>query len=185
MKPPARILDLGCGTGSQAQVLAGEGFRVTAADIDFDAVATGRELLATSTSFAESNSRRPDFLPDFVAADAVSLPFPDACFDAVACVDVLHWSPHREAFRALWNEAWRVLGRGGLFAVRSLLRDALPTGMPLNEGRYRLASGAEWFLPAQADFEALLAACAGEWAQAPVALPDGHGAAWLIARKIA
>lgn len=172
--PGALILDIGCGTGLQAHALARAGFRVTAADMDFDAVFTGSEMREIPAA--------P--VPAFLTALAERLPFPDAAFDAVLCLDVLHWSPDHAAFQASWDEAWRVLRAGGLFQVRCLLRDAAPAAVALGGGRYRLDSGAEWLLPSRADLDAALAAAAGEWVVPPVSQPaGGQGAAWMLARK--
>jgi 2-polyprenyl-3-methyl-5-hydroxy-6-metoxy-1,4-benzoquinol methylase len=167
------ILDLGCGTGRGARELASAGFRVIAADMDFDAVATGRGLSGTDS-----------IRPSFVVARAEAPPFRDASFDAVLCGDVLHWAADESAFTSMWEGAWKSLKPGGLFAVRCLLRDSLPSAFPLGGGRFRLASGAEWFLPARAELDALLARAGGqggEWLAPPQA--DAHGAAGMVSRK--
>lgn len=174
LRPPALVLDLGCGTGSQATELADAGYRVVAADADFDAVSTGHAL-------ARDLEKGSD-LPRFLVADARSLPFADARFDAVVCFDVLHWAEDDAAFRSLWREAWRVLGRGGFFQVRCLFRDALPTAVALGGGRYRLDTGAVWYLPSRGDLDKALRAGAGEWVVPPAAVGD-TGQAGMTARK--
>jgi SAM-dependent methyltransferase len=177
--PQARVLDLGCGTGSQADVLSRAGYRVVAVDLDFDAVVTGQDVFRSGSDTHSTLA--------FLAADAAHLPFPDAHFDAVVCLDVFHWAAGLAEFRALFLEAWRVLDRDGLFAVRCLFRDALPTAVALPDGRHLLSSGAHWFLPARADFDALLAAGGGEWVVPPasdLSEAGGQGAATMLARKI-
>jgi SAM-dependent methyltransferase len=178
--PGALVLDIGCGTGLQARELALSGCRVAAIDLDFDALSTARELSDPGAS-----------PPGFSAARAESLPFPDARFDAVVCLDVFHWAADAAAFRRLWDEAWRVLGRGGLFLVRTRDRDSSPSAVPLGGGRFRLESGAEWFLPARADLDALLFAVGGTWLAPPTAEERGdardevQGRATMLARKLA
>jgi SAM-dependent methyltransferase len=173
--PPALVLDIGCGTGRHAHELARTGYRVVAVDMDFDAVATGHDL-GESTEISRATNT-----PYFLAGRAEKLPFPDTIFDAVICQDVLHWSENAAHFGIMWNEAWRVLRRGGLFHVRCLLRDALPSALPIDEDRHRLDSGAVWFLPERAQLEALLAHSGGTWLVPPAA--DAQGAAVMTARK--
>jgi SAM-dependent methyltransferase len=175
LPPPALVLDIGCGTGHHAHELARTGYIVVAVDMDFDAVATGHEL---SESTASSGAVET---PYFLTARAEELPFPDATFDAVVCLDVLHWSANAAHFEGIWNEAWRTLRRGGLFQVRCLLRDALPSALPLVEGRYRLDTGAEWFLPDRVLLDTLLERLGGIWLLPPEA--GAQGAATMTARK--
>jgi demethylmenaquinone methyltransferase / 2-methoxy-6-polyprenyl-1,4-benzoquinol methylase len=63
-----QILDLAAGTGESSVPLARTGARVVACDFSLGMLAVGA-------------GRRPDL--DFVAGDALALPFADGCFDAV------------------------------------------------------------------------------------------------------
>src|SRR5882757_3671970 len=66
---PADVLDLGCGNGIPvARSLAAAGHRVTGVDISEVQVSRARELVPAA---------------DFICADATSLTFPEASFDAV------------------------------------------------------------------------------------------------------
>src|SRR5690606_16305271 len=98
------------------------------------------------------------------------LPFADAAFDAVVCLDVLHWAADETAFRRMWVEAWRVLRPGGVFAARCLIREENGDAAPLPgslAGRVRLGNGAEWFLPSRALLDDALAHGAGLWTKPP------------------
>lgn len=167
--PPASVLDLGCGTGSVANALAGRGYSVRAIDPDGDAVETARELGASSAGTAH-----------FSVARGESLPFPDEAFDAVLCIDVLHWAADAAAFDAIWNEAWRVLRPGGLLVARLLCRDAFQDADPLGGGRFRLATGAEWFLAGMDGMEARVIRAGGGMESAPA---EEKGKVLLTARK--
>jgi tellurite methyltransferase len=174
LPPDASVLDLGCGTGLQARALGDRGFRVFALDNDFDALATARELGEDSGA----GFRHLDFL----CADLRALPFAEARFDAVLCLDVLHWSADAEAFAASWNEALRVLRPGGLLAARLRALESSPEALSQGAGRYRPREGGEWFLAGRADLEALAAQGArAEWLEPPAL--DGDSLGFLLRKR--
>lgn len=72
LEPGARMLDLGCGTGSTALLLADRmGMQVSGVDLSEANVARARERAAAANCTAR-----------FQSADAHDLPFPDGSFDA-------------------------------------------------------------------------------------------------------
>src|SRR5262245_30788408 len=95
----ARALDLGCGHGMAAVVLARAGARVTALELSAG-------YLAEARGRAEANG----VAVDFVQADGQRLPFADASFDRVWGNAVLH---HLDMRRAA-AELRRVLAPGGV-----------------------------------------------------------------------
>jgi len=115
LPPGARILDLCCGTGDQAEALRAAGFRVVAADFCLP-------MLALAGPKFRRGSARP---PAPLNADALELPLPDAGFDGATVsfgmrnVADLH--------RALVEIA-RVLRPGGELAV---LEFTVPAWQPL------------------------------------------------------
>ncbi len=159
---------------------------MVAVDMDFDALATGRELGGDAPrTHASGGTRVFDgthaVRPSFVAARAEALPFTRGIFATVLCIDLFHWARDEAAFEAMWREAWEALRPGGGFLVRTLLRDRIPVAVALANGRHRLESGAEWFLPRLADIEALLAAAG---AAMPDVLPaEREGSAFILSRK--
>lgn len=94
---PARIVDVGCGTGILAARLAGAfpDARVTGADL--------------SPGMLERARRRSDSVT-WVEADAQHLPFEDASFDTICCTESFHWYPDQ---RAALSEFRRVLDPEG------------------------------------------------------------------------
>ena len=98
-KSGQNVLDLCCGQGNVAEVLAARGCKVTGADF--------------SPAMLEFARRR---LPDavFIEADAQDLPFRDAEFDVVVSnVGVCHVPDQQRALA----EAKRVLRQGGRFGM--------------------------------------------------------------------
>ncbi len=95
-----RVLDVGCGDGTFAARVAALGARVTGLD-------------PAPTALARARVAHPEL--DFVAPAADgSLPFPDADFDVVTCVNVMQ---HVADTQSLLSEMRRVLAPGGLFAA--------------------------------------------------------------------
>ena len=96
-----RILDVGCGSGGLARLLAEEGAEVTGIDPNPQAPTAARTL-APAARFEE--------------ASAEALPFEDAAFDVVLVVNALHHVPLDAMDRAL-AEAARVARPGGWLIV--------------------------------------------------------------------
>jgi SAM-dependent methyltransferase len=98
--PPARVLDLGCGTGWTSTFLAKRGYQVVGQDIAPDMIA-----------IAEQNKAR-DALDQlqFLVSDYESLGFSDE-FDAALFYDCLH---HAEDPSAALTSVYRALKPGGI-----------------------------------------------------------------------
>ncbi|WP_232702631.1 class I SAM-dependent methyltransferase [Halobacterium wangiae] len=92
-----RVLDAGCGPGSDAAVFAARGLDVVGVDITHSFVAAARE----------------DVDGAFVRGDLRSLPVPDGAFDGVWACAVLHHLPKPAAVDAL-AEFERVLADDGV-----------------------------------------------------------------------
>ena len=91
LKPGARILELGAGSGAQAAELSRRGFEVEAIEIASSDYAGHRQFPVT----------------DY---DGRNIPFPDASFDIVYSSNVLEHVPHLEEMH---REIRRVLKPGG------------------------------------------------------------------------
>jgi demethylmenaquinone methyltransferase/2-methoxy-6-polyprenyl-1,4-benzoquinol methylase len=119
----ARILDLACGTGDFAKLVAEQcpGARIVAADLT--------ELMLRRAG-----------IPDCACADAVCLPFDHNSFDAVFIGYGLRNFPRLEAALA---EALRVLKPGGVLVSLDFF---LPNGVPLRNLYlgYLYTQGACW-----------------------------------------
>ncbi len=104
LAPGHRVLDVGCGTGSQAIMASrqvGSGGSVTGVDISEPMLAVARR-----------KTRRAGVDVEFHKADAVELPFADGGFDVVMVTTVLHMVPNDRRRDSL-REASRVLCWGG------------------------------------------------------------------------
>jgi SAM-dependent methyltransferase len=98
--PPARLLDLGCGTGWTSAFFARRGYRVTGQDIAPDMI-----------QYAERNRARYEAQNlDFVISDYESMAF-DEPFDCAVFYDSLH---HAVDERAALEGVFRVLRPGGV-----------------------------------------------------------------------
>jgi SAM-dependent methyltransferase len=96
--PPARILDVGCGTGKLALRLSHEFARSRVIGCDFSRGML-REARTRSATLA------------LAQGDAQRLPFADASFDAVVSTEAFHWFPDPDAALAGFHRLLAPQGR--------------------------------------------------------------------------
>ena len=101
-RPPARVLDLGCGAGRHSLFLAAEGFDVDACDISETGLEAVRQA-ATAAGLAVRTHAAPGHDLSH---------YPDGAFDAVLCFGVLYYMSLPNAERSV-AEMRRVLAPGG------------------------------------------------------------------------
>jgi len=103
------VLEAGCGTGFTAAWLHRRyGWNLFPVDLE-----------STALRFVRNFA-----LPNATQADIGGLPFQDASFDLVFCLDVLVHLPRQDETKAL-REFFRVLRRGGLLVLRVAAFDIL------------------------------------------------------------
>ena len=105
------VLDLGCAGGFMAEALAEKGARVTGIDPAKRAIEAAR---------AHANQNGLQITYDLGVGE--ELPYPDASFDAVVCVDVLE---HVQDLALVVAEIARVLKPGGMFLYDTINRGVL------------------------------------------------------------
>src|SRR6056297_1139617 len=106
-----QVLDLGCAGGFMSEAIAQRGAQVTGIDPAKEAIAAGRSHAAQSGL---------DIRYDTGVGEA--LPYDDAAFDAVVCVDVLE---HVSDLQQVLREVARVLKPGGLFLFDTINRNII------------------------------------------------------------
>ncbi len=106
----SRVLDLGCGNGRHARVLARWDHRAVAVDFSRRLMTIGRR---------ETRGEGHRIAIEWVEGDATDLPFQDASFDAALCVALVHHLPTPSDRIAALSELRRVL-RGGAPALVSV-----------------------------------------------------------------
>jgi SAM-dependent methyltransferase len=138
LRPPAAVLDLGCGAGTYTRRLADRGYHVTGIDYSLPTVARARGADVSGQAA-------------YAAADGYRLPFGGETFDLVVTIGVLQAVSRPEA---ILTEAARVLRRGRVAvfevlnawaapAMAGALRDRL-LGRPPRVRRYRTAEVRCW-----------------------------------------
>lgn len=108
------VLDLGCGTGELAHILAKAGFQVTGIDV-------------SEKSLVKARALTPD--AQFLNADMTELPFEKFLFGGVFALTSLEFC---EKKKKVLSEIKRVLKPGGLFYVEVRNRDFI---LNFNHGR--------------------------------------------------
>lgn len=110
--PGEQVLDVATGTGVVALGLAQAGAWVTGVDLAAEMVALAREKAHGIAGV------------EFLVADAMALPFPDASFDVVVCAAGLFFMPDMHAALTGWR---RVLKPGGRVVFSSFGRGLMGT----------------------------------------------------------
>lgn len=110
VQPDDRVCDVGCGYGALARMLSRQ----------YGAQVTG---LTVSTHQWEYARKLGDARQQFILGDWLENQVPDECFDKLVAVES---SEHMCDKRKFFTEIYRVLRRGGTFAVTAWLRRESP-----------------------------------------------------------
>lgn len=103
LRPGSQVLDFGAGFGWSTELLNRLGFETVTYDIDRRLIRIGRERLRLDPRCEPARVRH-------VAGNGLCLPFADAAFDGILCLNALH---HMPDYGAVLAEMSRVLRPGG------------------------------------------------------------------------
>jgi 2-polyprenyl-3-methyl-5-hydroxy-6-metoxy-1,4-benzoquinol methylase len=132
LSPGKTLLDVACGAGGPALRIANAtGCSVAGVDVHDRAISTARSLAAQ-----RGLSQRAEFR---VANAAEQLPFPDASFHAITCIDAINHLPNRRRVIEDWA---RLLKPGG----RLLFTDPITVTGPLTNTEISIRSSASFYL---------------------------------------
>ena len=140
------LLDVGCGSGGPAlRAAARTGCSVVGIDLHEHAISTARQL---------ASERHLEGRAEFSVVNATTqLPFPDARFDAITCIDAINHLPNRPE---VIGELARLLRSGG----RLLFTDPVTVTGPLTNAEIAVRSSIGFFLFVPRDYdEHVLADC--------------------------
>jgi ubiquinone/menaquinone biosynthesis C-methylase UbiE len=133
------LLDVACGSGGPAlRIAAKTGCSLVGVDVHEQAISTAKTM-AIEKGLAE----RADFR---VVNAAERLPFPDACFDAITCIDAINHLPDRPRVISDWA---RVLRPGG----RLLFTNPTTITGPLAKDELAVRSSIGFFLFVPAGYD--------------------------------
>ena len=132
LSPDKTLLDVACGAGGPAlRIAANTGCSVVGLDVHEQAVTTANLLAARRGLAARA---------EFRSIDATgSLPFSDATFDAITCIDAINHFSDRPRIVAEWT---RLLKPGG----RLLFTDPITLTGPLTNAEVATRSSAGFYL---------------------------------------
>lgn len=132
LSPESRLLDIACGSGGPTlRIATRTGCTVQGVDVHEQAIVAararaGQEGLADRAAFERLDAGRP-------------LPFPDAAFDGLICVDAVNHLPQRDRVFREWA---RVLRPGG----RLVFTDPIVVTGPLTNAEIAVRSSIGFFL---------------------------------------
>lgn len=115
-----RVLDLGCAGGFMSEALAERG-----------ATVSGIDPAAAAIASASRHAKATDLEIDYRVGVGEALPYPDAAFDHVVCVDVLE---HVEDLGKVLDEVRRVLKPGGFFLFDTINRNGVASFVVVTAG---------------------------------------------------
>ena len=142
-----KLLDVACGAGGPALRIAEKtGCSLVGVDIHEDAVSAAKSLSAE-----KGMTQRADFR---TANAAERLPFDDAAFDAVICIDAINHLPDRPHVLSEWA---RVLKAGG----RLLFTDPITVTGPLTKDEIAVRGSIGFFLFVPAGYDEKVVADCG------------------------
>jgi SAM-dependent methyltransferase len=146
LSPGKRLLDIACGSGGPALRIATKtGCSLVGIDIHEGAVSTANSLAAK-----DGLSGRAEFR---VANAAEPLPFADAFFDAITCIDAINHLPDRPRVLSDWA---RLLKPGG----RLLFTDPITVTGPLTNHEIAVRGSIGFFLFVPLDYDrSVIAQC--------------------------
>jgi SAM-dependent methyltransferase len=132
LSPGKALLDVACGAGGPAlRIAATTGCSVVGLDVHEQALTTAR-LLAAQRGLAER--------AEFRCIDATGpLPFSDASFDAITCIDAINHFSDRPGIVAEWARLLKVDGR-------LLFTDPITLTGPLTNAEVAVRSSAGFYL---------------------------------------
>lgn len=110
---PFITLDIGCGTGELASLLARSDWPAQAVGLDYAPNMCIQAAEKVEAAGWDDRAR-------FTAGDSEHLPFCDASFDLVTCSNSFHHYPHQQV---VVDEVYRILKPGGMFILIDGFRD--------------------------------------------------------------
>jgi tellurite methyltransferase len=175
--PGMRVLDAGCGSGSNLVYFLRNGYEVFGVDQSPEAISQMRRLaLALAPHLPADNFRvepveqmsfaNPSAAAGGTAGDNSSVPASPGGpgFDLVLSSAVLHFARDEQHWQAMIDEMWRVLKPGGIFFARLASTIGMEQQVIAIEGRrYRLPDGSDRFLVDEAMLKRVTASLGGDF----------------------
>ncbi|MEP7294599.1 MAG: class I SAM-dependent methyltransferase [Burkholderiales bacterium] len=132
-----RFLEVGCGTGTNLWFLAREGFSAHGIEGSVTAASIARERLTSECPGWDQSPRHGDVR----IGDIMTLPWPDASFDALIDSEAVYCNDFDESCR-IYREMHRVARPGGKLFVRTFATGTWGDGIGQKVGQRRFIADA-------------------------------------------
>lgn len=134
-----RILDAGCGEGRNMTYFLRNGYNISGLDKNADAIRMAKIIARSLNKEYDTENIKPFAIENNT--------FPDNYFDAILCINVLHFSEDESSFFDILNQMFKIIKEDGFLFLSMETNMGMSMEISkLNDGHYEMPNGDIRFL---------------------------------------